>query len=1168
MKRKAVISTLLDRQTLLLEGLLKEYPVDIITPKQFADQNQLLANKYGVQCHVIEYQLSDEEISNEIKNKETAFNQRLDASVEDIQQWLKKEQLPHQIAEVIQSKAKSRTAKILTLYMGLNKLKASHDILALAVNQEYMIHEATLVQWAKYNEVPSIHFCHSPYIARNLGSIRHFISDHLTLTTERCKETLDDLNTGKGQRHVTGMVNWDAYRSINTAELEALKSQLEIPADALVISYFTTYAVHENATSDPLTYEKTLDAFMDAAAEVNKNTDRSLFFIVKDRPSGTKFSKEQVHHKAKRLGISDNFAYIFDRPEKIVLISDITISPGSSIAVESMAMGKATVELVSRQVFLGGLLFSADDGVVQCDAKGLHNELYALIHNDIKRTTLADKSASNLRLVEETQQLEATHKSLAKLLEIIGETEHAERIRNDPQFYDALDTAGEDHRFIVNSAFQSWRAKTQPDELTGQLMGERYNQWKKHPTFHLVLVLDESLFEALATTLDSLELQIYPHYGLSILSSACCPIDTLHQAGNIQWIQTPKPFEDINPVIREVEADWIMQLWPGDELHPQALFNLADYADLNNDWLAIYGDEALLQQGDEEMSDDESRFGANQPTDPIFKPDFNLDLLRSTDYVSRATAFRKDAWEAMEGFAPFAYRQTEDLVFRIAERMTLPAIGHIPNILVSRSVFTAAMQQSEDHEKLGALIRQQHLTRCGFSRARVQPGLHPGIYNTRYFPEDTAPAADFLLPTPKLTQALADCLISLAENTALKDIRPYIAVPAEQQEFQEWWQNKNIPLPNVQLVTLASWQGEADALQRLISASSSDVFVLASSQLRFVQSNWLETLLDQLQRPDVAMAAPRLVSSKATIVSAGQILGKDGLIGDLYSDFFLEQEVTGLPRAWCEQSFNALHPACLAIKRKKYNEIGMLDPEFKTRLAVNDLQIRMCIAGHKLIWSPLSSVALTGRNNYLQVAGTDRTLFKQRWFNLLITDPAFNANLALRDSGLEADILLAGKWHFTHHQRPRVLACIFDPSPRHTQITKKISGFLQEGEKKEWLQIQRYGFLSGGQTLPLSATEVARLHPDLCIYSGNPDAHVACIKDLATYTQIKQWALLTSTLDLEAWQNLQDSLTGWLVTDPKLYSKISDPLEKVLLAETMDEIKPERVELWLEQVFE
>ncbi|SFC14295.1 Glycosyltransferase involved in cell wall bisynthesis [Marinospirillum celere] len=1159
MKQPAIISTLLDRQAGLLDAVLREQPMDIIAPRLFAETARQLGKKHQVKVHIIEEAVSSYDQLTATKELAASYNAKLEASHEPLENWLEQQGQKASLAPRILKVAEGRTEKLLTLYRGLDLLHQELDIQALLVNQEYMIHEATLVNWAKHRDVPSVHFCHCPYTFRSVGSMRHFVSSHMTLTSERCNLTLDDMQTGHGERQVTGLINWDAYRDIGFEHLIQINEQLAIPDDALVISFFTSYAFRESACADPETYEKSLDAFLQAAAEVQAATDEELFFIVKDRPSGIAFGEEQVKHKAKKFGLEKNLAYLFIRPEVVVARSDITISCGSGIALEGMALGKPTIELVIRQTFLANLVFAADDGVIQCEPPTLAAELLRLVEDEDLREDIADIVIDKDDLIEPTQLQQATQESAAYLLEILGKEDAAEKVRSADDFYDHLQVMGQDARFQQTNAFQVWRARTQPNELTGQLMGERYNQWQHKPSFHLVVVADKSLFDALANTLDSFELQIYPHYGVSIISPDACPDESLLSSPNLQWVQSEKPFEAINEVISQVEADWVMQLWPGDELQPQALFNLADYANINSDWLAIYGDEVLIKPTTDDLADDESRLGTSEHTDPIFKPDFNLDLLRSTDYVNRATAFRKDAWTAMEGFRALAYRQTEDLVFRIAERMTLPAIGHLPNILVHRSTFMDNLVASDEHEALGALIRQEHLVRCQFEKAQVQPGLHPQIYNTRYQITDSQPVTDLLIATSGLNDSLRGCLVSLKEQLSADTLQIYVSVPSK-AEAQAWLLEEGLDFTQINWVEQADFSANL-ALQwkRLIEASQADYFILAFDRVRWVQSNWLHSLLDQLQRPDVAMTGPRLVSSRATIISAGQILGKDGLVGDLYRDFFLEQEVPGLPRAWCEQNFNALNPSCIAIKRSAYEQQGGLDEAMVSHLAVNDLQLKLCTQGQKLVWTPLSTVVVT--DPLLPPPDKDVEAFKGRWFNLLPQDPAFNPNLELRGSGVFPDILLSGRWHLYHHQRPQLLAAFLDQQTEQVESAASIIKGLHEADKNEIIQLQEHHYLSSNPVQPINTVELARLMPDTCVYIGSPTDHEALLKDTPTYTQIEQWAVITSSMDWEAWQPLEEHLTGWLFTDAGVEAKCTTKKPSKVIKSLADS------ENWLQDTF-
>jgi hypothetical protein len=67
---------------------------------------------------------------------------------------------------------------------------------------------------------------------------------------------------------------------------------------------------------------------------------------------------------------------------------------------------------------------------------------------------------------------------------------------------------------------------------------------------------------------------------------------------------------------------------------------------------------------------------------PIFKPDFNLDLLRSYPYAGRAMAFKRRRCMELGGLSE-AYGDLAgyDLLFRLIETDGLHTIGHIGEVM-------------------------------------------------------------------------------------------------------------------------------------------------------------------------------------------------------------------------------------------------------------------------------------------------------------------------------------------------------------------------------------------------------------------------------------------------------------------------------------------------------
>src|SRR5207245_406189 len=85
----------------------------------------------------------------------------------------------------------------------------------------------------------------------------------------------------------------------------------------------------------------------------------------------------------------------------------------------------------------------------------------------------------------------------------------------------------------------------------------------------------------------------------------------------------------LNRYLSQSNAHWVALIDAGDQLAPHALFSVADALFRHPEWSALYSDEDRIDLR-------EMRSG------PHFKPDFNLDLLRSLPYVGGLLAVRRE----------------------------------------------------------------------------------------------------------------------------------------------------------------------------------------------------------------------------------------------------------------------------------------------------------------------------------------------------------------------------------------------------------------------------------------------------------------------------------------------------------------------------------------------
>ena len=1032
----------------------------------------------------------------------------------------------------------------------LEEAKEDYQLLGFVTTNEAFPRERLIRDWCSQQGLPTLHINHGLILAQIGGAYADFAT---TAFTTACPNELIYLehafknSATPPELHIAGLPSWDKYALLKSEEQAVgFRARLGLTLEQQLITFFPTVRnvsyVHNPNSPDP--HLKGIQDFITLAAELAKNLPDAVF-IIKDRPGNQQFMEDYVALEASKKGLStEQLRYVFDHAEPYVAFSTLVISPKSTISSEAVIC-----EVPYIHIFEGLWEPFAYDP----EAQVAHTHTTEAVEFITKLLTQPEELAAVKAAQKSSNQLTGPGRDFCSSLrvaqvmaQVFGKEAIAEQIAGDLQAWQHYLTANPqpsvndllndsqnplgfhwqnvqklltfDERFSEEAVYNTWLRHKAPLPVDGQLMAERMqNMWRAQPSFHLIYIVDASLFNALADSLAGLDDQIYKSFGISIISSAPCPDESLLTLSNLQWVVAEQPFEQINAVINAVESDWVMLLQPGDELLPDALFNFADYANLKPDWLAIYADEDrryLDQQGEVRRKN------------PSFKPDFNHELLLSTNYIGQCVALRRDAIHALEGLSSLAYVQNEDFLLRLAERMTIPAIGHIPMIANHRSSVLDETLKSEIVELTGSVIRQEHLQRCGHETAEVLPGLKPVTWQVKY-PLTTYPSVALLLPLVEWHEAVPNCIESILQTTHYPNWKLCIAAPkniiaffSEEILNSERIQFTEVPPANSRVATYT-----------LLAASQTDAdfYCLLETDVHCVQPSWLEQLVMHGQRATVGLVAPRLVRPNGRIFSAGQILGMQGAVGDLYQNFHLEQDLNNQPRAWCDQNFSALNPSCVLISRKNFAEFG-LNNNYPDRFYMADLGLRMQLKGWRLHWTPYATLACQGYIEYgkEQTKQEEQVTFYQEWFDLLINDPAHNPNLELRGSGSLPQISLITTWHPVYRQQPRILLVPLHINSTDSQLLGGLSYFLDPLEKAEKIRLNSSAIELQAKEHDLpSLVELARTDADLVIFFGEEVGNtLGRAKQLKEFTGCKiavytpgpltgtSWADTHKTIDL------------------------------------------------------
>jgi GT2 family glycosyltransferase len=163
-----------------------------------------------------------------------------------------------------------------------------------------------------------------------------------------------------------------------------------------------------------------------------------------------------------------------------------------------------------------------------------------------------------------------------------------------------------------------------------------------------------------------------------------------------------------------------------------------------------------------------------------------------------------------------------------------------------------------------------------------------------------------------------------------------------------------------------------------------------------VNPNWLESLLNHAQRPEVGVVGPKLIDRDGKVTQAGLILGMNGGVGSAFVGEKHDAEGY-LHRLALEQNYSAVSKVCLMVRKALFDELNGLDSEtFADGLSDVDLCLRAGQAGYLVVWTPLVQVIHAG-----EVPQVPQALeaLREKWPAAFAQDPAYNANLALTGKG-------------------------------------------------------------------------------------------------------------------------------------------------------------------------
>ena len=450
--------------------------------------------------------------------------------------------------------------------------------------------------------------------------------------------------------------------------------------------------------------------------------------------------------------------------------------------------------------------------------------------------------------------------------------------------------------------------------------------------------------------------------------------------------------ENTNEAFSMASGEFVGLMDHDDLLAPNAFYEIISALEKDKEADAVYTDE------DKVTTDLSEHF------QPHLKPDFNLDLLRSNNYICHFFVVRRSIVEQVGGFRrEYDGAQDYDFIFRCVEKAR--KVAHVPEILYhwrTHKASTADNPASKMYAfEAGKRAIEAHLKRTG-TKGIVSHTKDLGFYRVQY-PVQGQPLVSIIIPNKDEKESLQACLKSIEEKNTYPNYEILIIENNSTSDeifryYKELSQNPKI--------RLLRWKKEFNyaAINNFgARQAKGDYLLFLNNDVTVITPQWLEEMLGTCQRQEVGAVGVKLLYPDNTIQHAGCVIGIGGIAGHMFVN--MPAERTGyLHKASLLQDMSAVTAACMIIKKDIFQQVG----GFTEKLAVAFNDVDLCLKVNRasclVVYNPyaqlyhMESKTRGAEDNKQKVRRFQEEIEYMRcqWLDILKNgDPYYNKNLSL-----------------------------------------------------------------------------------------------------------------------------------------------------------------------------
>ena len=334
---------------------------------------------------------------------------------------------------------------------------------------------------------------------------------------------------------------------------------------------------------------------------------------------------------------------------------------------------------------------------------------------------------------------------------------------------------------VQDDGYEQWMK--QNDITETELKEQRAVIFDENPKISVIVPTYETTEQFLREMIESVKSQTYSNWELCIADGSDSQnvmeiLEEYIQEDNriiVKHLKKNKGIADnTNEAIALANGEYIAFLDHDDVLAPDALYEVVKTINMKKNVDIIYSDEDKLR------GDSSKRF------EPHFKPDFNIELLRSNNYICHLFVVKKQIVESVCGIrAEFNGAQDYDLILRCVEKSS--EIYHIAKILYHWRVHensTSGHPESKAYAySAGQKAIEEHLQRVN-RPGKVKQLYYPGFYHVKY-DINTCDGLTIIVLRGKDKRAAQSCIRTIRRTIGLDKYEIMIVQNLEQLQKKQ-----------------------------------------------------------------------------------------------------------------------------------------------------------------------------------------------------------------------------------------------------------------------------------------------------------------------------------------------------------------------------------------------